>query len=103
MRGYLNDGFEPLSPLNCAKRSEDAADTKNLQDGDCASAEVQLESTMEKIQLRHLSLKIMETRETPTTSISKRFAEGGQISFGSIIKNKEKYFFLHIYVSVFCF
>ena len=34
---------------------------------------------MEKIKVGHLSLKIMETRETPTTSISKRFA-GGMIS-----------------------
>ena len=35
----LNYSFEPLSPLNCTKRSENATDTKDLQHGDCASAE----------------------------------------------------------------
>ena len=41
MRSYLNDSFEPLSPLNCTKWPENAADTKDLQYGDCASAGVE--------------------------------------------------------------
>ena len=75
MKSYLNDSFEPLSPLNCTKWPENAADTKDLQNGDCASAEVE-NLIVENTQLRNLSLKIMETRETPTTSMSNRFAGG---------------------------
>ena len=40
-RSYLNDSFEPLSPLNCTKWPENATDTKDLQYGDCASAGVE--------------------------------------------------------------
>ena len=51
MKSYLNDSFEPLSPLNCTKWPENAADTKDLQNGDCASAEVE-NSIMENTQFK---------------------------------------------------
>ena len=38
---HLNDCFEPLSPLDCAEGPQDAADTQDLQDGHCSSAEIQ--------------------------------------------------------------
>ena len=48
MRSYLNDSFEPLSPLNCTKWPENPADTKDLQYGDCTSAELR-ESIVETL------------------------------------------------------
>ena len=38
---HLDDCFEPLSPLDCAEGPQDAADTQDLQDGHCSSAEIQ--------------------------------------------------------------
>ena len=41
----------------------------------------------EQVKMGHLSLNMIDTRETPTTSMSKRFAEGGHNQTTATIKS----------------